>query len=275
MIHNIGYPDLVVDPNLLYQEIQGVDYTDNEFFENVLENLEGRTQKEMSMLGQRVNRSIWTTTPAVVNAYYSRNRNQIMFPAGILQPPFYHKYFPKSINYGGIGVVIGHEITHGFDDKGKQFDDLGNIDQWWDKHSSSNFAKKAQCIIDQYSSFRVSEVGTNLNGLNTQGENIADNGGIKQAYRAYRKWKDTRMEDTDETMPNLKLSPDQLFFLNFAQVWCGTARLQALRSKLKTAVHAPGKYRVLGTLSNSIDFHSVYGCQSGDKMNPVDQCQVW
>ena len=168
MIHNIGYPDLVLSDQQLQSEIQGLTYFEEEFFENVLTNLNGRTQREMGMLGQTVNRSIWTTTPAVVNAYYSRNRNQIMFPAGILQPPFYHKYFPKALNFGGIGVVIGHEITHGFDDKGKQFDEQGNINQWWDSSSSSSFRDKAMCIINQYSQFLVAEAGTALNGLNTQ-----------------------------------------------------------------------------------------------------------
>ena len=170
MIHNIGYPDLVLNDQQLQSEIQGLTYFEEEFFENVLTNLNGRTQREMAMLGQTVNRSIWTTTPAVVNAYYSRNRNQIMFPAGILQPPFYHKYFPKALNFGGIGVVIGHEITHGFDDKGKQFDEQGNINQWWDTSSSTSFRDKAMCIINQYSQFLVAEAGTALNGLNTQVE---------------------------------------------------------------------------------------------------------
>ena len=170
MIHNIGYPDLVLSDQQLQAEIQGLTYVEEEFFENVLTNLNGRTQREMAMLGQTVNRSIWTTTPAVVNAYYSRNRNQIMFPAGILQPPFYHKYFPKALNFGGIGVVIGHEITHGFDDKGKQFDEQGNINQWWDTSSSTSFRDKAMCIINQYSQFLVAEAGTALNGLNTQVE---------------------------------------------------------------------------------------------------------
>ena len=146
MIHNIGYPDLVLSDQQLQSEIQGLTYFEEEFFENVLTNLNGRTQREMAMLGQRVNRSIWTTTPAVVNAYYSRNRNQIMFPAGILQPPFYHKFFPKALNFGGIGVVIGHEITHGFDDKGKQFDEQGNINQWWDTSSSTSFRDKVRLI---------------------------------------------------------------------------------------------------------------------------------
>jgi len=276
MIHNIGYPDLVLNDSLLHAEIEGLNYSDNEFFENVLKNLRGRTIREMSMLGQMVNRSIWTTTPAVVNAYYSRNRNQIMFPAGILQPPFYHKYFPKAMNFGGIGVVIGHEITHGFDDKGKQFDEQGNINQWWDMSSSSSFRAKAQCIINQYSQFRVPEVGVNLNGLNTQGENIADNGGIKQAYRAYTSWRLEHGEEWSPPLPGLPhIEAEKLFFLNFAQVWCGTARPEALKSKLKTAVHAPGKYRVLGTLANSDEFATVFKCPKGSKMNPHEKCKVW
>merc|ERR1719481_1059480 len=226
------------------------------------------------MIDHAVNRTQWTATPADVNAYYSRNRNQIMFPAGILQPPFYHKYFPKAVNYGGIGVVIGHEITHGFDDKGKQFDEQGNIQQWWDDDSSDSFRDKALCIINQYSRFTVSEVGAALNGLNTQGENIADNGGIKQAYRAYNKWKEEH--GPEPPMPGLPdISPDQLFFLNFAQVWCGTSRPEALHSKLKTAVHAPGKYRVLGTLANSKEFSRVFQCSPQDNMNPQEKCQVW
>lgn len=274
MIHNIGYPDLVLNDTELHAEIRDLEYSEDQFFENLLRNLNSRTIKEMSMLSQTVNRCIWTTTPAVVNAYYSRNRNQIMFPAGILQPPFYHKFFPKALNFGGIGVVIGHEITHGFDDKGKQFDEKGNINQWWDSASSDSFREKAMCIINQYSQFLVTEVGTTLNGLNTQGENIADNGGIKQAHRAYTKW--VAEQGEEQPLPGLPdLRPDQLFFLNFAQVWCGTSRPEALQSKLKTAVHAPGKYRVLGTLANSEEFAEAFQCSPGSPMNPVKKCQVW
>lgn len=180
MIHNIGYPDLVLSDQQLQSEIQGLTYFEEEFFENVLTNLNGRTQREMAMLGQTVNRSIWTTTPAVVNAYYSRNRNQIMFPAGILQPPFYHKFFPKALNFGGIGVVIGHEITHGFDDKGRQFDKHGNLKQWWNNATINRFRSQAQCIVDQYSAYKLPGIDLPINGKMTQGENIADNGGLKQ-----------------------------------------------------------------------------------------------
>lgn len=223
IIHNIGYPDFIInEEELQKREIDGVnqmlslrlsklnlrltfqlEYKEETFFENVLTNLKTRTIRELSQLDDGVNRTLWTATPAVVNAYYSRNRNQIskpyktrdkydkddhqscqnlVFPAGILQPPFYHKHFPKALNFGGIGVVIGHEITHGFDDKGRQFDHSGNIKQWWDHESSHNFQTRKQCMIDQYSSFQVDSVNMKLNGGNTQGENIADNGGIMQSY---------------------------------------------------------------------------------------------
>jgi len=278
----------------------------------------GRAKEEMAMIDHAVNRTQWTATPADVNAYYSRNRNQIMFPAGILQPPFYHKYFPKALNYGGIGVVIGHEITHGFDDKGRHFDHRGNINQWWDTDSSDNFHQRAQCIINQYSNYKVDQVGIYLNGLNTQGENIADNGGIKQAFHAYKNVMMSSVaapatahdsaspqgpEDSCEgpdclvaaapppqaalaappatvdsiepVLPGLQhLKNDQLFFLNFAQVWCGSFRHEALRFKLKTAVHAPGKYRVIGTLSNSKEFAKAFNCPNRMPMNPEQVLSV-
>eukprot|EP00095_Tigriopus_kingsejongensis_P001687 maker-scaffold1658_size31987-snap-gene-0.9 protein:Tk01687 transcript:maker-scaffold1658_size31987-snap-gene-0.9-mRNA-1 annotation:"endothelin-converting enzyme 1" len=276
IIHNIGYPDFIInEEELQRREIDGLEYTEDTFFENVLTNLKTRTVRELSQVDDGVNRTLWTATPAVVNAYYSRNRNQIMFPAGILQPPFYHKHFPKALNFGGIGVVIGHEITHGFDDKGRQFDHSGNIKQWWDHESSQNFQKRKQCMIDQYSSFQVESVNMNLNGANTQGENIADNGGIMQSYLAYQKWLEEN-NIIEESLPGLEhLTGDQLFFLNFAQVWCGNTRPEALRSKLNTAVHAPGPYRVLGTVSNSREFSSAFNCPKDSPMNPTNKCKVW
>ncbi|TRY79276.1 hypothetical protein TCAL_06071 [Tigriopus californicus] len=276
IIHNIGYPDFIInEEELQKRETDGLEYKEETFFENVLTNLKTRTIRELSQLDDGVNRTLWTTTPAVVNAYYSRNRNQIMFPAGILQPPFYHKHFPKALNFGGIGVVIGHEITHGFDDKGRQFDRSGNIKQWWDHESSQNFQTRKQCMIDQYSSFQVDSVDMKLNGGNTQGENIADNGGIMQSYIAYRRWLEEN-NIIEEHLPGLEhLTGDQLFFLNFAQVWCGSTRPEALRSKLNTAVHAPGPYRVLGTVSNSREFSRAFNCPKDSPMNPTNKCKVW
>nr|XP_012234649.1 PREDICTED: endothelin-converting enzyme 1 isoform X1 [Linepithema humile] len=270
----IGYPDFILQPHLLNERYKNVVIRSDKYFENTLNILQHLTRIEQDRLGNTVNKTLWNTAPAVVNAYYSRNKNQIMFPAGILQPPFYHRFFPRSLNYGGIGVVIGHEITHGFDDKGRLFDKSGNLHRWWKDEAIDGFHRRAQCLIDQYARYTVTEVGMQIDGINTQGENIADNGGIKQAFRAYEKWLRSN-EREDETLPGMSATGKQLFFLNFAQVWCGSMRPEATRNKLKTAVHSPGKFRVIGTLSNSKDFAQVFNCPLGSPMNPVSKCSVW
>lgn len=274
MLLRIGYPDFILQPELLNERYKDIVIRPDKYFENTLNILQHLTRVEQDRLGSPVNKTLWNTAPAVVNAYYSRSKNRIMFPAGILQPPFYHRYFPRCLNYGGIGVVIGHEITHGFDDKGRLFDKDGNLHRWWKDEAIYGFHQRAQCLIDQYSHYIVPEVGMKIDGMNTQGENIADNGGIKQAFRAYEKWLRLN-EDADETLPGLNATGKQLFFLNFAQVWCGSMRPEATRNKLKTAVHSPGKFRVIGTLSNSKDFAEVFHCPLGTPMNPIKKCSVW
>ncbi|XP_072746309.1 neprilysin-4 isoform X3 [Anoplolepis gracilipes] len=270
----IGYPDFILQPHLLNERYKNVVIRPDKYFENTLNILQHLTRVEQDRLGNIVNKTLWNTAPAIVNAYYSRNKNQIMFPAGILQPPFYHRFFPRSLNYGGIGVVIGHEITHGFDDKGRLFDKDGNLHRWWKDEAIDGFHRRAQCLIDQYARYTVTEVEMQIDGVNTQGENIADNGGIKQAFRAYEKWLRLN-EEEDETLPGMVATGKQLFFLNFAQVWCGSMRPEATRNKLKTAVHSPGKFRVIGTLCNSKDFAQVFNCPLGSPMNPVNKCSVW
>ncbi|XP_046832673.1 neprilysin-4-like isoform X1 [Vespa crabro] len=279
MLLRIGYPDFILQPHLLNERYKDVVIHPDKYFENTLNILQHLTRVEQDRLGSSVNKTLWNTAPAVVNAYYSRYKNQIMFPAGILQPPFYHRYFPKSLNYGGIGVVIGHEITHGFDDKGRLFDKNGNLHRWWKNEDINGFHERAKCLIgkkfiDQYSRYTVSEVGAQINGINTQGENIADNGGIKQAFKAYERWLYIN-GDKDETLPGISATGRQLFFLNFAQVWCGSMRPEAAKNKLRIAVHAPGKFRVIGTLSNSKAFADVFHCPLGTPMNPINKCSVW
>ncbi|KAI8436146.1 hypothetical protein MSG28_004235 [Choristoneura fumiferana] len=274
MMLRIGYPDFILNKVELDERYKEVKIHPDMYFENILNILQHLTQMEQSRIGQPVNKTLWNTAPAVVNAYYSRNKNQIMFPAGILQPPFYHRHFPRSLNYGGIGVVIGHEITHGFDDKGRLFDCNGNLHRWWSDSAIEAFHHRAQCLIDQYGRYVVPEVNMKLDGVNTQGENIADNGGVKQAFRAYTHWVQ-RHGTAGETLPGLNHTHTQLFFLNFAQVWCGAMRPEAMRNKLKTAVHSPGRFRVIGTLSNSQDFAREFHCPPGSPMNPVNKCTVW
>ncbi|CAH0579415.1 unnamed protein product [Chrysodeixis includens] len=274
MMLRIGYPDFILNKKELDERYKEVTIHPDKYFENILNILQHLTKMEQSRIGQPVNKTLWNTAPAVVNAYYSRNKNQIMFPAGILQPPFYHRHFPRSLNYGGIGVVIGHEITHGFDDKGRLFDCNGNLHRWWSDGAIESFHRRAQCLIDQYGQYIVPEVNMKLDGVNTQGENIADNGGVKQAFRAYLHWVQ-RHGVAGETLPGLNHTHTQLFFLNFAQVWCGAMRPEAMRNKLKTAVHSPGRFRVIGTLSNSHDFAREFQCPPGSPMNPTHKCTVW
>lgn len=274
----IGYPDYILNQKDLNEKYKDLNIDPSKYFENTLNVLRHLTRTEQMKLGQVVNKTTWHTAPAVVNAYYSRNKNQIMFPAGILQPPFYHRHFPKSLNYGGIGVVIGHELTHGFDDKGRLFDRDGNLHRWWSDSAIEGFHERARCLVHQYSNYTVSEVGIAVDGENTQGENIADNGGIKQAFRAYKKWLQKQTDPKvleNEKLKELNATSTQLFFLNFAQVWCGAMRPEATKNKLKTAVHSPGKFRVIGTLSNSEDFAREFNCPSGSSMNPSHKCVVW
>ncbi|XP_076451583.1 neprilysin-1-like [Babylonia areolata] len=275
VVEDIGYPDSILDDTTLNEEYADVTYSRVRYFENVLANLRHITIANFKQLREPVDRTKWSTFPAVVNAFYSSTKNQIMFPAAILQPPFYSKDYPKSLNYGGIGMVIGHEITHGFDDKGRQFDKDGNLIQWWDDHVIKRFKERAQCIIDQYSNYTVKEVNAQVNGIQTQGENIADNGGIKEAYRAYRRWVQDRGEEEPRLPGMLSYTHDQLFFINFAQVWCGAMRPEAAINRIRTSVHSPGRYRVIGTLQNMRSFSEAFQCSEHSYMNPSKKCSVW
>uniref|UniRef100_A0A671UUT6 Neprilysin n=1 Tax=Sparus aurata TaxID=8175 RepID=A0A671UUT6_SPAAU len=216
----------------------------------------------------------WVTGAAVVNAFYSSSKNQIVFPAGILQPPFFSKGQAKSLNYGGIGMVIGHEITHGFDDNGRNYDKDGDLKDWWTPDSTQRFLELSKCIVNQYGNFSWDLAnGLHLNGNNTLGENIADNGGIRQAYQAYRNY--VKEHGEEPTLPGIDLSHDQLFFLNFAQVWCGTHRPEQAVNSIKVDVHSPGKFRVLGSLQNFPEFAKAFSCNKSSYMVPENTCRVW
>ncbi|OWF45826.1 Neprilysin [Mizuhopecten yessoensis] len=181
----------------------------------------------------------------------------------------------RSMNYGGIGMIIGHEITHGFDDIGRQYDKDGNLEQWWSDDAITRFKAKAQCIINQYGNFSLPEAdGMNLNGINTQGENIADNGGLKQSYRAYRDWIKQRGREESQ-LPGVSYNDNQLFFINFAQIWCASMRRENAINRILTGVHSPGRFRVIGTLQNSPEFAEAFSCPKGSYMNPNKKCGVW
>ncbi|XP_076804428.1 membrane metallo-endopeptidase-like 1 isoform X1 [Clavelina lepadiformis] len=276
----IAYPDYILDAS---DPKMDNDYdmiiTPNEYFKSIQELVVWGNKNSFGKLREPIDFTEWITGPAIVNAFYSPSRNQIVFPAGILQPPFYDAGQPNSMNYGGIGMVIGHEITHGFDDSGSQYDGHGNLNNWWTDSSKENFNNKSQCMIDQYSSMTWAVADNrNLNGELTLGENIADNGGIREAYTAYKTWQSQNPQG-DLRLPGLgNFTQDQLFFLGYGQVWCGTYKEAYAIRLLTTDPHSPGEFRVNVPSMNFPEFGEAYGCQKGkDGMypNPEDTCRVW
>ncbi|KAG8505481.1 Membrane metallo-endopeptidase-like 1 [Galemys pyrenaicus] len=279
-----------------------LNFSEDLYFENGLQNLRASAQRSLKKLREKVDQHLWIIGAAVVNAFYSPNRNQIVFPAGILQPPFFSKEQPQALNFGGIGMVIGHEITHGFDDNGRNFDKDGNMLDWWSNFSAWHFRKQSECMVYQYGNYSwdLAEDQT-VNGFSTLGENIADNGGVRQAYKAYLKW--TADGGKDRQLPGLELTYEQLFFINYAQVWCGSYRPEFAVQSIKTDVHSPLKYRqvaprpapprappraprpaqlrpllcrrVLGSLQNLAAFADAFQCAQGTPMHPRKRCRVW
>ncbi|XP_064816634.1 neprilysin-like [Oncorhynchus masou masou] len=270
----IGYSDDIKNDTYLNNEYKNLSYSAEEYFENILQNLDFVQKKRLRKLRVKVNKEEWVTGAAVVNAFYSSSKNQIVFPAGILQPPFFGKGQTKSLNFGGIGMVIGHEITHGFDDNGRNYDKDGDLKDWWTPSSTQNFVNLSKCIVDQYGSFSWDLAnGLNLNGKNTLGENIADNGGIRQSYQAYLNY--VEKNGNEPLLPGINLNHQQLFFVNFAQVWCGTHRPEQAVNSIKVDVHSPGKFRVLGSLQNFPEFAKAFNCPKNSYMVPGQTCQVW
>ncbi|XP_041377327.1 neprilysin-1-like [Gigantopelta aegis] len=267
----IGYHDDLLNDTALNEIYDDVEFYPDKYFENVVVNLRDLIKDSAWYLRQPVDVEQWTTYPAVVNAFYSSNRNSITFPAAILQPPFYSKDYPMSLMFGGIGVVIGHEITHGFDDEGSQFDEYGNIDNWWTTSSKTKFTSKAQCLIDQYSKYQIN--GDYIRGKQTLGENMADNGGLKASYEAYQTW--LKDKQSEQRLPGLNLTHGQLFFVNFAQGWCSLSTAAATHNQILTDPHTPGMYRVIGSVSNSEYFSHEFKCPVGSPMNPAEKCGVW
>ncbi|PIK43745.1 putative membrane metallo-endopeptidase-like 1 [Apostichopus japonicus] len=274
MQEHIGYPDWIMDDVKLNEKYADITITAGDYFTNVLQNMRLNSKIGFSKLRLPVDKTEWSTGPAIVNAFYSSMKNLIIFPAGILQPPFYHENSPDYLNYGGIGMVIGHEITHGFDDRGRQYDKEGNLIQWWTNSSIVSFKERAQCIVDQYSGYEMPENGMHINGKQTQGENIADNGGLKQSYKAYRLLEQNSQEAM-KSLPGIDLNSEQLLYVNFAQVWCTLFRPEGVTSRLLTGYHSPDRYRVIGTLHNSDDFARVFQCSADSAMNSKKKCVIW
>ncbi|XP_045509587.1 neprilysin-2 [Colias croceus] len=276
MAAHIAYPNELLDNNKLTEFYSGLEMSTDKLMESVLNLTLFGTEYLFSKLREPVNKTDWVThgRPAIVNAFYSSIENSIQFPAGILQGTFFSAKRPAYMNYGAIGFVIGHEITHGFDDQGRQFDKNGNLVDWWQEMTKQKYLEKAKCIIDQYSNYTVKEVGMNLNGVNTQGENIADNGGIKEAYYAYAAW--MRRHGDEPRLPGLeKYSPRQMFWLSAANTWCSVYRNESIKMRITTGFHAPGRFRVQGPMSNMDEFAVDFKCPPHAPMNPAAKCKVW
>jgi endothelin-converting enzyme/putative endopeptidase len=219
-------------------------------------------KRQLAKIGKPVDRTEWQMSPPTVNAYYDSQLNEMVFPAGILQPPFYANGVPQAMNFGGIGMVMGHELTHGFDDEGRQFDADGNLRDWWSEKVNAEFERRAECVKQQFDGYTV--LGDlHVNGKLTLGENIADLGGVKLSYRAMK--------------PKAGADPgvDRQFFLGFAQSWCGKLRDEALRHQVSTNPHSPPNFRVNGPLSNTPEFAATFGCLPSSKMVHKDRCEVW
>jgi putative endopeptidase len=266
----VGYPDTWRDYSAL--TVKRDDFLGNEERNGIFE-----TARNRAKLGKPVDEKEWSMTPPTVNAYYSPPMNDINFPAGILQPPFYDNAADPAVNFGGIGVVIGHEMTHGFDDQGSKYDATGNVRQWWTADDRKNFDSRTDCVANEYSGFKVAE-GQNLNGKLTLGENTADNGGIRIAFQA--------LQETIAQHPETALAgyangekdgftPAQRFFIAFGQVWCGNQTEQSARVLAKTDPHSTGEWRTKGTVQNFPEFGKAFSCKVGQPMMPVQACRVW
>lgn len=264
--NKIGYPDQWRDYSKL--TIKPADLMGNFLRANEFE-----SRRQIAKISKPLDRKEWGMTPPTVNAYYSGSYNEIVFPAGILQPPFFDRAVDDNVNFGAIGAVIGHELTHGFDDQGRKFDPQGNLRDWWTEEDAKEFEKRASCIADEYSNF-VAIDDLKLNGRLTLGENTADNGGVRVALMALEKT--IAPERAGTAGPTIDgYTPEQRLFLGFAQVWCEKRRPEYSRMLVNVDPHSPGRYRVNGVVQNMPEFEKVWGCRSGQPMVSPNMCRVW
>lgn len=240
------------------------------FGANVLASRAFELQRDLAKIGKPVDREEWQMSPPTVNAYYNPLKNEMVFPAGILQPPFFSAKSAIPVNMGGMGMVVGHELTHGFDDEGSKFAFDGNLKNWWEPAVEEKFAVKTKCVEEQYAKYEALP-DVKLNGKLTLGENIADLGGVKLAFKAYRAMR----KDAKDRVVADGFSEDQQFFLAVGQAWCMKARDEVARMLATTDPHSPPRWRVNGSLTNTAEFSEAFECAPGTRMRPADACKVW
>jgi endothelin-converting enzyme/putative endopeptidase len=262
--NKVAYPDT-------WRTYDGLKVERGHHYENMLAGEAFEVKRQLAKVGKPVDRGEWQMTPPTVNAYYDASMNEMVFPAGILQAPFFGAAQTTATNFGAIGMVMGHELTHGFDDEGRQFDADGNLRDWWSPTAGAEFEKRTSCVVEQYNGYTVlGDATAKVNGKLTLGENIADLGGVKLSYAALAAHLAQRPESQTGSV-----TPEQRFFLGFAQGWCGAYRPEALRHMIATNPHSPPEFRVNGPLSNLPEFHKAFSCQDGAKMVRKDRCEVW
>jgi endothelin-converting enzyme/putative endopeptidase len=260
----VGYPDK-------WKDYSKVDISRDAFFTDVMNSAKFDTADDLAQVGKPVNRGRWDMTPPTSNAYYNPLMNEIVFPAGILQPPAFSMNYVDAVNYGAIGVVMGHEISHGFDDEGAQFDAEGKLNNWWTPEDLKRFQTKTQCVVDQFDSYFI-EPGIHHNGKLVLGESIGDLAGVKIAYKAYQKAQETKPAKTIDGF-----TPDQQFFIAWGQFRGDETRPETQRMMVQGDPHPVAKYRVIGPLSNFPPFASAFSCKADSAMvRPAEKrCVVW
>ena len=262
--NKVGYPDK-------WRDYSSVNVVADDFYGNQIRATEFEAHREINKIGKPVDRTEWDMTPPTVNAYYNPQMNDINFPAGVLQPPLYDPKMDDAPNYGDTGSTIGHELTHGFDDEGRQYNAKGDLKDWWTKQDADEFVKRSDCVVDQYGQYVVVD-DVRINSKLTEGEDVADLGGTILAYIA---WKDATKDK--QLHPVDDLTPDQRFFIGFAQWACENDRPENARVRAVTDPHSPAKYRVNGVVVNVPEFGTAFGCKPGSPMvKPSDKvCRVW
>ncbi|HZR57194.1 MAG TPA: M13 family metallopeptidase [Terriglobales bacterium] len=260
--NKIGYPDK-------WRDYSALQIVPGDEMGNVLRARRFEFNRQLAKIGKPVDRGEWGMTPPTVNAYYNPQMNDINFPAGVLQPPLFSSHSDDAPNYGNTGGTIGHELTHGFDDEGRQFDSLGNLRDWWTPEDAKQFEQRASCISDQYSNYVIVD-DIKINGKLTLGEDVADLGGLTLAYMA---WQDETKGQKLEPLEGF--TPEQRFFIAYGQSWCGNTRDETKRLRATVDPHSPEKYRANGVVSNMPEFQEAFHCKAAAPMVNQNRCRVW
>jgi endothelin-converting enzyme/putative endopeptidase len=262
MTNKIGFPDK-------WRDYSVYETTRDSFLVNYQNGVRFLVKRDLAKIGKPVDKNEWYMSPPTVNAYNDGQMNEIVFPAGILQPPFFNKEAPDAVNFGAMGMVVGHEITHGFDDEGRKLDKSGNLKDWWSAAAGKLFVDKTTCVKEQFdASIALEDI--KVNGALTLGENTADLGGLKVSLQALQEWQKTKAPTASSTY-----TPEQLFFLGYGQSWCSKYRPEHARLRAATDPHAPPFLRVNNPLANLPEFAKAFGCKPTDKMVRAKRCEVW